>query len=424
MTTALVLAGNGAGAALWAWVSPRGYPALHPQWWANEVAPWVAVTVVAAALVALAAGRRPVARALVLGLGAAWAGAAVGALAWFPASGARMAVAPGLAAAALLLLALRGPPPLARGWPLAVVAGLAVGFAAPRTQRAPDPDTRPAGSSAVGPAGPGQGDPPGWADVRAARLVADLPGARVLVEPLLTFGSCSPDRGWTLFAPGAVRRPFDLVGVDAGAVVRAAYAREDAFDRTTAVLEARRDGRALLVDATTRLERAVFSHLNAFTRVSLRAREPVGLALVFSPCASVPVEVTFADYPVGRPMRLAYLDGEGTFHVVEAASGEKGPFRELARGPLRRGEALTVTALAGGAPVARLTWADWSAQVGTTLSPTAGWGVPVNAIEFELAATGVMELWCTLAGTSVGRGYQSAGHAPGAYRNRLRVEAP
>jgi hypothetical protein len=51
--------------------------------------------------------------------------------------------------------------------------------------------------------------------------------------------------------------------------------------------------------------------------------------------------------------------------------------------------------------------------------------VPVNAIEFSLggdAPGSVGAIYFTLAGTSVGRGWDSVGHAPGVYRNRIRVE--
>jgi hypothetical protein len=33
-----------------------------------------------------------------------------------------------------------------------------------------------------------------------------------------------------------------------------------------------------------------------------------------------------------------------------------------------------------------------------------------------------VRIWLTLAGTSVGRGFDSVGHAAGTYRNRVRIE--
>ncbi len=130
---------------------------------------------------------------------------------------------------------------------------------------------------------------------------------------------------------------------------------------------------------------------------------------------------------MGRPLRLAYRDAGNRFHVVEAASGEKGPFRELAAGPLSRSASLRVTIHDRGKAVAVMVLEDWAAQTGTALSPTAGWGVPVNAIEFSLsgdAPTSTAGIYFTLAGTSVGRGWDSVGHAGGTYRNRIKVEIP
>ena len=51
----------------------------------------------------------------------------------------------------------------------------------------------------------------------------------------------------------------------------------------------------------------------------------------------------------------------------------------------------------------------------------AGWGLPVNAIEFQRDGP-VVSLYLTLAATSVGRGWDSVGHAAGVYRDRLVIE--
>jgi hypothetical protein len=125
-------------------------------------------------------------------------------------------------------------------------------------------------------------------------------------------------------------------------------------------------------------------------------------------------------------MRLAYIDDRGIFHVVEARSGEKGPFREFGSGILPHATPLTITILDETAAVFRITLDDWEAQTARSLSPTAGWGLPVNAIEFSRigdpgSAGGAFAIWITLAGTSVGRGWDSVGHAAGTYRNRMRI---
>ena len=134
-----------------------------------------------------------------------------------------------------------------------------------------------------------------------------------------------------------------------------------------------------------------------------------------------------SDYPVGRPCRAAYLGADGIFRVVQASNAEKGPFLELASGPLTSGEPLSITLHDEERPVCRLMFSDYAAQVSTALSPTAGWGAPCNAIEFSLSgdrsASDAM-IYFTLAGTSLGRGWDSVGHAAGTYRNRMQLLAP
>ena len=130
------------------------------------------------------------------------------------------------------------------------------------------------------------------------------------------------------------------------------------------------------------------------------------------------------DYPFGRPARFAYVD-EAAVSVVEASSGEKGPFHILAQGRLERSSSLEITLCDEDRAIGRLTLLVWPAQASTQLSPTAGWGVPENAIEFSLSGdepTSPASLFITLAATSVGRGWDSVGHAAGTYRNRITIE--
>jgi hypothetical protein len=184
------------------------------------------------------------------------------------------------------------------------------------------------------------------------------------------------------------------------------------------------DTGAILLEALSRLDRPVFSHLNAFCDVEIEGHRR--LALEFSPCPGALIEVQPFDYPFGRPARFAFVSADRTFRVVEATSGEKGPFRTLARGRLEADQALTITLHDKGRAVARLSLEDFAAQADTTISPTAGWGVPVNAIEFSLSAeapSSFASIFVTLAGTSVGRGWDCVGHRAGTYRNRIRLEA-
>lgn len=86
-----------------------------------------------------------------------------------------------------------------------------------------------------------------------------------------------------------------------------------------------------------------------------------------------------------------------------------------------------MTVYDGTVGIARLTIDDWTSQAGRSLSPTAGWGLPVNAIEFRQtddpdSGSAAIAIWITLAGTSVGRGWDSVGHGAGVYRSRVHVK--
>lgn len=189
-----------------------------------------------------------------------------------------------------------------------------------------------------------------------------------------------------------------------------------------------RSARTAIVEARTELEAPVYSHLNAFTRLSILGHRRLGLR--FSPCPEVVVEVVHSDYPFGAPARLAYLDAGGTFRVVQASDAEKGPFVTLGEGPLARGDPLGVVLVDmddSSRELATIVFRDWSLQLSTELSPTAGWGLPQNALEFgrassDPASAAYVDL--TLAGTSVGRGWDSVGHRAGVYRNRIGIRLP
>ncbi len=189
-------------------------------------------------------------------------------------------------------------------------------------------------------------------------------------------------------------------------------------------VHAESQGGSIVAEANTLLTRTVYSHLNAYCDFEVRGHRR--LELEFSPCASLPIEVRKFDYPTGRPARFAFVEEDRTFRVVEATSGEKGPFRTLARGHLGPEETLTIGLRDQGKEVSRISMADWAAQADTTISPTAGCGVPVNAIEFSLVddpASSPASIFVTLAATSVGRGWDCVAHNPGTYRNRIRIEA-
>lgn len=407
---------------------PRGFPVGHRHWWANEVFPWV---VIAYAVVTTLAVYLMQWRAMVgfmLASPIALIGAAAAGLAMFPVSG-RIA---GLAVAIVATLALIGLRREFRPWwpgrrlMLAVIVfSIVFGAALPWTQRAEEPQTLPAGGDAV------QLDRSNFERVlptqavttqirispNSGDVVARFGTHSVQLSPLLTFESMSPDRCWTNLAPKAYRVAPRRVLVQPSA---GEFAYLDLGRSRLRFNPVGDDG--IELDATAELSRPVFSHLNSFCQATVTGHRK--LSLIFSPAPDKPIDVQYSEYPTGRPGRMAYMDNSGVFHVVQATSGEKGPFHELAAGPLRRGEPLTITLLDEGKPFASMTLADFSSQASTQPSPTAGWGLPVNSIEFSLYddnPRSLASIYISLASTSVGRGWDSVGHAAGVYRNRITL---
>jgi hypothetical protein len=178
-----------------------------------------------------------------------------------------------------------------------------------------------------------------------------------------------------------------------------------------------------MIEAHTKLDEPVYSHLNSFCEVLIGGHQD--LALSFSPCPDLRLSVEPSDYPIGRPARFAYVDRQKQFYIVEGTSGEKGPFRVLGSGPLASTGEVRMTIYDNSKSVATVSFFDWAPQASKQLSPTAGWGVPMNAIEFRRlgeAKQSRVAIWLTLAGTSVGRGWDSVGHRAGTYRNRIQLD--
>jgi hypothetical protein len=422
-------------AGVWLAMMPGGFPCWHVRFWMNSVLPWAVIVLSVTGVVAVWRKRSVAYLATVTFFPIAWTAGLVVAAVIFPISSRRLAV-PGLAATAVLWGAwwVTCRHHWAWRWPMAAAVGMAMaaGSLVPMAQRAPEPSTRPAGvpfpnhDLATTPTGvpPRLEITPGTA-VRTSdgEVTVRCRQLTVALQALLEFESVSPDRCWTIFAPRERRGVWvpRLRGYRADAdAVELQYGGP--FSQWLEV----RSGKAssgLDVTCLARLERPVYSHLNTWTELFITGHRR--LTLSFSPCPKVRIEARPADYPTGRPARHAYLGTDGMFHVVEARSGEKGPFRPLASGRLVRRDALIVTLYDEDEPVCRLHLDDWAGQASTALSPTAGWGVPVNAIEFQRLDDDLdspVSIWITLAGTSVGRGWDSVGYAPGTYRNRIRVE--
>jgi hypothetical protein len=147
------------------------------------------------------------------------------------------------------------------------------------------------------------------------------------------------------------------------------------------------------------------------------------LTVSFSPAPEPRLEAP----PPTAAARFAYLDEGGTFHVMQASTGRRGPFVGLAAGRMARSDRLVLTLYDMDRPVFAITFEDWARQASTQPSPTAGFGVTVNSIQLERGGDGddaPVAITLSLAATTIGRGTQTVGHAAGVYRDRVTVALP
>jgi hypothetical protein len=426
----------------WWWLEPGGFELGHPRFWSNTVAAPVGLLITVVALLAMHAERMRMLRWLLPVWPSGWAASAIAGRVLFPITLAPLWLVPLGGAVAMGIgagLPWRGAG--GRGWIGAVASALCAavaGAALVLAQRPPSPNTHPQGASIAtrgaaleSKASPSSGSmrihPRAMVHATDGTVTVHLDSLSLTIQPLMTFLSGSKDGCWSILARLSDRsgpEPRLRRAVSDGQ--RSCVFEYDFPGQGPAELRARADAAtgAITIDATTVLEQVVYSHLNSYCDIEVRGQHR--LALEFSPCPGLPIEVTRYDYPVGRPARFAFVQQDRTFRVVEASTGEKGPFRTLARGHLGLAESLKITLFDQAHAVGSVTLADWSSQADTTLSPTAGWGVPVNAIEFSLstdAPTSPASIFVTLAGTSVGRGWDCVGHKPGSYRNRIDCKA-
>jgi hypothetical protein len=436
-----VLVGHLIAAALWWWLEPGGFPWGHPRFWSNRVLPGLALVWVSGALVSL---HREDLRRLCIwlpALPAAWLATAIAGRLVFPITFAWIWLVPlgvSVAMAASLTGIARHATPRPTGAILSVACvSIALGCAAVLNERPLPPGTQPRSTDLPGVEQPVAGSlsvTPPTIDLGSETRVYTSDGSlnvrlaplTLTVTPLLRFLSRSADGCWTILTrPDAREGPEPRVRGARRLNDQTWVVNYDFPGQGPATLHFAHDPqrKTISIDAATRLDRPVFSHLNSFCDIEVRGHRR--LALQFSPCGGKRIDVLRFDYPFGRPARFAYVDEARRFRVVEASSGEKGPFRTLAEGQLERSSSLAITLCDEDRAIGRLTLLDWSAQVSTQLSPTAGWGVPENAIEFSLSGdepTSPASLFITLAATSVGRGWDCVGHAAGMYRNRIAIE--
>ena len=148
-------------------------------------------------------------------------------------------------------------------------------------------------------------------------------------------------------------------------------------DEDASVLEVSAHDGAVQLDTRSRLPRPVFSHANSFAELT-RPGAPQAVGLVLAGA-----EKRIEPAPVTAPARFAYVDAHRTFHVH---AGGRAPARAVHRARRRRlsGRTRWCSRIYDGDKAAfSVTLEDWAGQASTQLSPTAGHGIPVNAIELS-----------------------------------------
>ncbi len=388
--------------------------------------PVAVVAIAGAGLIALHYGRRSAAAVCVLCFATAWASAAIAAHVVFPMSLGGIWLLFLIVASvggAFFWTFVRGERAMLSAWIAVGTAGALIGVLVVWWQIPESPSTIPWSVDFEPVVASWNGTLPPRIVSIAENTVLDASAARLAIahgnlrfecSPLITFDHISPDRFWSLLVRRSwtpVRRYLGQKSIE--------DARDFHYDDGSKILFPRLDTDGpLKLTAYTVVRTATYSHLNTFFYLEIGGHK--SLALSFSPCAEAIVDVEPADYPFGRPARFAYLDAAERFRVCQATSGEKGPFCELASGPLQRGEPLVIGIYDHGRRIASVQLEDWSAQASTALSPSAGWGVPVNAIEFQRLGESTTDnagIWISLAATAIGRGFETVGHRPGTYRN-------
>ncbi len=446
----IVIALHIVGMIGWWWPNrPHGFPLTHPRFWVHEALPWLFSATSVLAIASAWRRRDTFFRVIIWAMPAGYATVAISTLLIYPISSRSnlrelfglpwllpcgfwlhmLGLAVVLLIMALLTNGRRRYPSLAL---TAVVAmGIGVGFLFTWSQRAEDPSTRPAARAL--PTLPEtaetiRADQAVFSseltvDAEKGQISLKRGNLQIRIDPLLTFHTRSPDRWWTMLAPlkwnGRLSRPLASTHKDEDGFYLA-YAGEEP---ARILIKEKKNG-SVEIEAWAQLPAPVFSHGNFFCRV--RVKNYRKLSISFSPCPQERIEMQPHSYPhYWIDQGFAYLDAFDRFFLAKGSWEEKGPFHHLASGSLKRGDPLTVTLFDEGQPVCRIVMEDWSSQVSTAVSPTAGWGLPVNAITASVGPKSYgaeVEINFQLAGTHVGAGSDSVGHTAGIYRSRIRFE--
>ena len=420
----------------WWSIMPHGFPMTSPRFWVNEVAPWISVSGASSAIALRWTGSRWFA-ACSYGLAGGAVGLAVTFRLLFEQSADEIWLAPFVFGGLLVAAAYMTNRDATRKTflPLsAMLLGASVGSLLVWSQRAPLPGTMPRGGAELHALKKTNSADGGWNEfspemsvqTTLARVRIKIGTIKVEIDPLLQFESRSPDRMWVLFSPSSMLLPPARRLLEAERTSHAFWGKYGGIEPAALQVRARPSdqtlGQFVKIEAVTDVPNAVYSHLNSFALVSISGHQEIELG--FSPHPEQRFTVKPYDYPEGRPIQFAYLNAKGEFQVAIASNGEKGPFRVLASGPVDRDQTLEIVIYDAGEPAFSVRLEDWLAQASTALSPTAGWGIPTNGIEFyreDDRPGSTVTISFTLASTSVGRGFDTVGHSPGRYRNRMTI---
>lgn len=429
--------GYAAAFAAWWYVSPKGFSMGHPRFWSNSIIPIIIISASLICWIGVFRSYRSLLSVLMPSYPAATLSFIVAGMVLYPVSMRLIFLIPLLCWLAVLVIltffiikrnSIKKPL-----WiPTAFLAGLSMlmGAVLPWSQQSCEASTKPLNQEKILnsnlPLNPSQSPFQLSSHVtvfpRYAEIMINDLNTQLQISPLLTFYSCSPDRCWILLSPRQERIGTKHIFQGIRRTQDELFLEYNDTGRSTLEISSPDNERYVELDVSCELLNPVYSHLNTFTEFTVKGKGK--LFVSFSPCPDKRIEVTAFDYPFGRPSRLAYLDESGMFRVVQAKSAEKGPFTTLAEGECKEGEPLELTLYDGNNPIYRIIFEDWTTQSSKQLSPTAGWGLPENAIAFSLDGENLSKatFYITLASTSTGRGFDSVGHNAGVYRNRMRIE--
>lgn len=330
------------------WLSPKGFPFVHARLWLNSVLPMVVFFVTALGLLSLLRGRHQLAGLTVGMLASGWLSGAITGRMLFPLSlrgfwGLGVVIA--ICGFGLSWLLLRNQQRSLGKSLFLVLVSLLVGVFSVVSQASPSASTQPLDGVVPEPSVDWRANSSTTIELDSNLhfhpLSAELALRRGKIQfhcyPRLRFDRISPDGFWSLLAPRTKESSRRFW--------RSSYDAKSYWfqyrDSTTVRLPLKQQDGVVKWTSWSSLAEDTASHLNSYFSLIIEGHQ--NLTIGFSPCPGKPIDVLPTDYPTGRPARFAYLTEQQKFRIVEATSGEKGPFRLLSAGKLQRGEPLSIT---------------------------------------------------------------------------------